>query len=179
MRRRLAALALSLLLAACQDVPHPFRHEGQISPLAVPERTSIADIRAEEAAPIAPEPAAGSRRHRTTMRLEPLTGLPGDGSQSLRRAMKSALERRGILVVSTGGDVAASLRMTQSDGGEGRIKMAFAWEVTGADGQVIGHVDQKGEAKPSEISGAWGDLARRIADGGADGLAQLVIKLTP
>ena len=175
---RFAVFCAAVLLWGC-DVPQPFQHEGRGTALAEPQDVSVAAIKAEEAAPQPVNPAAPSQRHRTTLRLEPLDGLPGDGSQSLHRAMKSALERRGILVVGTGGDLVARLRMTRSQGAEGRVKMAFAWEISGADGHVIGRVDQQGEAASAEVSGPWGGLARQIADGGAEGIMQLVTKLTP
>ena len=166
-------------LTGCQELPQPFRHEGAAPALAVPEQTSIAEIHQEEANPAAPETPA-AKPHRPTLRIENFPNLPGDGAQSLRRALKSALERRGILVVGEGGDAVVRLHVTQTAGGEGaQVKLAFRWEAVTPDGKTFGTVDQQGQAKQSEISGPWGGLAKAIADGGAEGLAQLVIKMTP
>lgn len=177
--RQLVAILLLTSVGACQDLPQPFRHEGVGSALAIPENASVADIRAEQAQPAVSNAPAASARHRTTVRLDPMNGLPGDGGQSLRRAMKAALERRGLLVVSEGGDLAIQLEMTQTAGDAGHLKLAFHWDLLSADGHSLGHVDQQGEAKNTEISGPWGALSRQVADGGADGLIQLVTKLTP
>lgn len=177
--RQLVALLLLTGVGACQDLPQPFRHEGLGPALAIPENTSVADIRAEEAQPVQASASPPAAHHRTTIRLDPMTDLPGDGGRSMHRAMKSALERRGVLVVSEGGDLVAQLHLTQTAGNGGQVKLAFHWDLLSADGHSLGHVDQQGEAKNTEISGPWGGLARLVAEGGADGLVQLVTKLTP
>ncbi len=151
-----------MMITSCGTIPQPFRHQGRADPLARPQM--------EQTEPDEPQPVT----KRLTARLGTFAGLPGDGNQALLRALKGALERRGLLVVGEGGDVVVTpilrLEAATADG----VPMSFTWAVTTIDGLALGQAQQKGSAPLSQINGNWGRLARDIAEGGADGIVQVV-----
>jgi hypothetical protein len=161
--RRIGLLCGLLLLVACDTLPHPFRHQGQTYPLARP------DLEATDGADIQPPPP-----RRLTARLGEFSGLPGDGNQSLRRALKSALERRGLLVVGENPDVIITPTLGLNDGGANGRGLDLTWVVTTKAATLLGQASQQGQASTAQIMGQWGTLARDIAEGGADGIIEIV-----
>ena len=149
---------LALCLSGCllMDIPQPFRHQGLGSELARPPSDQEPDL-----------PAAPSRR--LNVRLPDFSGLPGDGNQSLRRAVKSLLERQGILVVSTDGDAMINLHF-QVDADR---TLRMTWIITGPDGKEWGQAGQQGPLPPA-ADGAWGRLATDIAQGSCEGIVRIL-----
>ena len=153
---------LSLLLALClsgcllMDIPQPFRHQGLGSDLTRPPSDQDPEI---EAAPI----------HRPNVRLPDFSGLPGDGNQSLRRAVKSLLERQGILVVTMDGDAVINPRF-QVDADR---TLRITWIINGPDGKEWGQASQQGPLPPT-ADGAWGRLATDIAQGSGEGIVKIL-----
>ena len=151
-----------LMMAGCGVIPQPFRHEGKAETLARPDlETSEADKQPE-----IPK--------RVTVRLGAFSGLPGDGNQSLRTALKGALERRGLLVVGEGGDLVVTPNLQLDQAGMDSLSLSFTWKVEDAAGKPLGKAQQKGNAASTQVNGTWGRLAKDIAEGGADGIAQVV-----
>ena len=148
-----------MLLAGCMDMPQPFRHQGAVSDLARPPLLSDQD----DAAPVRP-----------LVRLAPFSGLPGDGNQSLYRAVKAALEQRGVLVAAEGGNGVVTAQFKLLPGGDGRQTLMMTWQVTSHDGAAWGQASQQGPVETTRIQGPWGRLAHDIAQGSADGIVEIV-----
>ena len=150
-----------LLVAGCMELPHPFQHQGNGSRLARPDFSRESDDEtAEQAAP-----------HRLTARLAEFSGLPNGGNEALRRAVKGALERRGLLVVGVEGDVLIVPRIQVQD----QSGLTIVWGVTAPDGTAEwGQVKQQGQITAEGLKGDWGRLAHDIAEGGADGIVEIV-----
>ena len=153
----------ALVLAGCMDLPQPFRHQGSGSDLARP----VFDDAPEQTIAT---PAA----RRPTARLAEFDGLPGDGIKLLRRAVKGALERRGLLVVGVDGDVVVVPHLQLLEQGPDGAQLAVNWQVTSPQGEDLGHVGQQGPVPPAALKGDWGHLVHDIAEGGADGIVQIV-----
>ncbi len=116
-----------------------------------------------------------SAAHRPTARLQmPPAGLPGDGDTALARAMRNALERHGILVVGSGGDYIVEAKVTVTAAPPGQEILAVSWIVHRPDGKSLGTIDQKGAVPAGRLRLPWAELASNIAQGGADGVAQVV-----
>ncbi|MGE5546090.1 MAG: hypothetical protein ACM33T_04265 [Solirubrobacterales bacterium] len=124
--------------------------------------------------PDAQAPHGAPAPRRAGVRLVPFATLPGDGNRSLTRATREALERSGVLVVEEGGDYIVEGRVTILPGAPGEENLVLAWTVKGGDGQEIATVDQQGAVRKGQLSGAWGPLARDIAEGGAAGVLEVV-----
>ena len=125
--------------------------------------------------PTAAMAATPSAAHRPTARLDmPPSGLPGDGDSALARAMRNALERHGILVVASGGDYIVEAKVTVAAGPPGQDILAVSWTVRRPDGGSLGAVDQKGAVPAGRLRLPWAELARDVAQGGADGVVQVI-----
>ena len=121
-----------------------------------------------------PVPVAPAAPHRPTVRLQPPSGAPGDGDTALALAMKNALERHGILVVGEGGDYLVEARITITSSQPGEQMLAVAWVMHGNDGKVMATINQNGAVAAGRLEQPWGGLARQIAEGGAEGVAQVL-----
>ena len=163
MRRWFLSIA-ALGLVACADIPQPFRHQGRGNDLVRPVFDDAVD-------PVIEQPSAPKR---LTARLGNFTGLPGDGNDSLRKALKGALERRGLLVVSEGGDVTISPNIIVGPDKLGETPLDISWSVLSKTGENLGEAKQHGQVSTLMLSGNWGHLARDIAEGGADGIVTVV-----
>lgn len=110
---------------------------------------------------------------RPAIRLSPLPTLPGGGEQSLGAAMQRALDRAGFAVRDDGFayDLRADIQI-RSSGAEDQLSLT--WIVLRPDGTELGRIDQGGSVPKGRLSQSWGALARDIAAGGADGVAQVV-----
>jgi len=153
----------ALPAAAWRDEPpKAFRAQAE---QAVANLTAI-----DPPAPSSPPAAA----HRPTARILAPGKLPGDGAAALVRSLRAALERNGILVVGTGGDYVVEGKVAITPGRLGEENLKVSWVVSGADGGQLGAIDQQGAVAKGALDGAWGGLARDIAEGGAAGIVQVL-----
>jgi hypothetical protein len=155
-------LIVLVMMAGCGVIPQPFRHEGKADSLARPEL----EMTEADAPPEVPK--------RVTVRLNSFIDFPGDGNQSLRTALKGALERRGLLVVGEGGDLQVTPILQLDQVGKDSLSLSLTWKVDDASGKSLGKAQQKGNIALEQANGSWGRLAKEIAEGGADGIAQVV-----
>ena len=113
---------------------------------------------------------------RVRVRIDPVEGAPGDGNRSLTIAMKAALRRAGVIMVQ---DLAEATMVVA-----GRVdakpvlgdkeEIAISWTVSDAARREIGTISQANVIARGSLSGAWGEVARIVADGAVDGLLDLV-----
>jgi len=129
----------------------------------------------------APDPgAAGEDRAAPSgpvarVRLLPFGPLPGDGVDSLRRALLSALAAQGIETVEAETPGACTVRvqvLVLPAAEETRIEAT--WIVLGPDGADLGRATQTGGVPRGRLDQPWGGLAADIARGGAEGIAEIV-----
>ncbi|CCG41742.1 hypothetical protein [Magnetospirillum molischianum] len=122
------------------------------------------------AAPPTPPPAP------TTVRLVPLSDLPGDGNAALSNALRKLLEKSGFKPVEGDGaaDFVMRVQATVTAAAGGQETLTMVWIVAGADGAELGRISQQGALPKGRLAGPWGSLASDIAAGGIEGLAELV-----
>lgn len=146
------------------DLPQPFRHNGTSDALVRPVFEDGADQAKDQASP----------PHKLTVRLGEFLGLPGDGNQMLHRAVKGALERRGLLVVGIEGDVVVEPHLQFLPTGTEGAQLDVTWVMSLANGSKLGQVNQHGIVSAAALRGDWGRQAHDIAEGSADGIIQIV-----
>lgn len=125
------------------------------------------------------KPAAALR-----LTLRPVDGAPGDGQQSLTRALKAALRRAGYAV----GEDAQSQPDTDTILVLGGIRLQNAgvlsqrievtWTLIRPDGAEVGRVSQSNVIPKGSLDGPWGEVALIVADGAAAGISDLLAQLT-
>lgn len=109
------------------------------------------------------------------VRLEPLSGLPGDGDKSLGRAMHRILGGMGVRLQEADPDFIVRGRIALVPGKVGEEILEVAWIVTNArTGEELGKAAQQGTVPKGRLAGPWGSLAGDIAAGGADGIADII-----
>ena len=143
--------------------------------LAGPAQRVVAALTAAAPPPTeqgsAPPSAASARPN---VRIVALPPLPGDGASALDRHLRQALERSGIVIVAVGGQYLIEGRVEISPAGPGQQSLKVAWVVERPDGTPLGTVDQRGLVASGALDGAWGGLARDIAEGGTTGIVQVI-----
>lgn len=110
-----------------------------------------------------------------------VTGAPGDGDTALHRAIKASLRRGGVNVVDKrpkDGYVVVG-RVSLGRPLAGRQRIALVWSVLDSNGTERGDIKQSNTIRTGELDGKWGDLAYLVAQGAADGVADLLRKLPP
>lgn len=111
---------------------------------------------------------------RPTVRLEPLSGAPGDGDKALAAAMRRILEGNGLQLVEGEADFVVRGQVTLAPGRADEELLAVSWTVSGRDGAALGSAAQQGGVPKGRLSGPWGSLAADIAAGGVDGVMQIL-----
>lgn len=130
-----------------------------------------------DAMPAHAAPAATVEDKRPTASILPLRGLPGDGDKALTEALKRALGRAGLRVKDDGGDYVVEGRVSVTPGRPGEDMVGVVWIVRdgSAGNPELGRINQDGAVPRGRLSQNWGSMARDIAEGGAAGVAQVVL----
>ena len=110
------------------------------------------------------------------VRVDRVTGAPGDGSTSLARAIGTALGRAGIDVAKGAGKARYSLacQVELSKQPDGKQHVRVRWVLSGGNGKPIGQVAQENDVPAGALDGAWGDIAYAVAGAAAPGIADLI-----
>lgn len=154
------------------------------------ERAVLAEVAAEAAQALAPQLLGpGPEEARlpgfpgARLAVLPVTGAPGDGDQALTAALRIALERAELPVVAPGEDaetrdlaVRGEVAVTPAAGGKERV--AILWRLEDPEGRELGRIDQANELPAGSLEGSWGRIAVLVARGAADGLADLLNRLS-
>lgn len=107
-------------------------------------------------------------------------GAPGDGGQSLTRAMEDALRRAKLASTERPGDkanfvVQGRVEISPPVGGKQQVKIS--WALLRPDGGQIGQVQQENAVAAGSLDGAWGMTAYDIANAAAPGITALIAEL--
>ena len=145
--RGTVVLAVAVLLAACQPLPHPFQDDRP--------------------------PAALLKIDSASVSIAPIEGDGGAGK--LSAAVASALVKRDIPAsdkTTSLGSYPLYGRLVQSQPSDGKAKIAALWRLYDPRGRTVGEPRVEIEAKPSEVAS---DAAiERLAALSADKLAPLL-----
>lgn len=113
---------------------------------------------------------------RPALRIGQVSGAPSDGDKALARALGYALRRTGVKLAQSGDKDSLEVRgaVTIAPRGPKLHNVAVVWTVYAPDGAEVGQVRQENDVTPEFIQRAWPEMASAVADGAAEGLADLV-----
>jgi hypothetical protein len=113
---------------------------------------------------------------RPALKIGQVTGAPSDGDKALTRALDYALRRTGIKLAQAGDKDTLEVRgaVTIVPRGAKLRNVAVVWTVYTPDGAEVGQVHQQNDVTSEFIERAWPEMASAVADGAAEGLADLV-----
>ncbi len=154
-----ALLLLSLLLAACQPLPHPFADDV---------------------------PGPGSQmltlRDNASVTIAPLEGGPRATAEKLAPAMAKALLKRDIIA----SDRTASIASYQLDGriegmppAGGKAAVVVLWELRDPSGKMLGERAERVEAAAGDWQQGRDDAVARLAGASAEQIAAMLLTKAP
>ena len=115
----------------------------------------------------------------TRLLISGVEGAPGDGTQSLARAITEVLKRRDIAIVTdpqAKADLILDASVVAAKPKAGKQNVKIVWHVRRKDGGEIGTVDQENDVPAGLLDGPWGDVAYMVAVSAQDGIVQLVAR---
>ena len=128
-----------------------------------------------------PAPKPSNLAARTPpVHVAPVTGAPGDGDDSLRRAIRDTLSRAGVTVVDrrAKAEYVVVGKVSMGRPRAGRQKVDIVWSVRDRKGEEKGDIKQSNTIRKGELDRRWGDIAFLVAQGAADGVTALLRKLS-
>jgi hypothetical protein len=150
-----------------------------VTRLAVASANSIAGLLQDEppkqATNIAPD-------GRTRVAVRKVSGAPGDGDQSLARAVTAVLQRQDVSIVDDPKgktDLYLDGEVTLTPVPPNKQHVKIVWRVRRSDGTEIGTVGQENDVPKGMLEGPWGDLAYSIALAAGNGIIELVSRGAP
>ncbi len=116
---------------------------------------------------------------RTRLLIGQVEGAPGDGSESLARAITELLKRQDLAIVTdpqAKADlvIAADVAVAKAKAGKQNVKIL--WHVRRQDGGEIGTVGQENDVPSGLLDGPWGDVAYMVAASAQPGIMELVAR---
>jgi len=125
----------------------------------------------------APAPVVDSN---PVVAVQSVTGAPGDGAQSLARAMALALRRSNLTLAENPSDKANFLVVATVDvspPADGKQEVKIAWLLRRPDGGQVGEVKQDNAVPAGSLDGPWGLTAYEAANAAAPGIAALIAEI--
>jgi len=103
-------------------------------------------------------------------------GAPGDGNRALRQAMRELLilSDRPPVADPAKADYLISCSVRVWSDGPDSERVAIEWALLAADGNRLGQVKQANRIPKGQLAGAWGQTAHIIAQGGWQGLSEIL-----
>jgi hypothetical protein len=161
--------------ARLQEGPWRAGDEPLMRSIAGEAAQALAKLLLENENAPAPEPA---KTKFLRIALEPITGAPGDGADSLRIAIKASLKLEQIEAIEDPGDsdvaYVLSARVKVTPAGKGTETVTLVWTLFDLDGRELGQVEQENALPAGRLSGRWGEAATMAAQGAAMGLTDLI-----
>jgi hypothetical protein len=118
----------------------------------------------------------------TRLLISGVEGAPGDGTQSLSRAITEVLKRQDIAIVTdpeAKADLVLRAAVVVAKPKAGKQNVKIVWSVRRKNGDEIGTVDQENDVPAGFLDGPWGDIAYMVAVSAQDGIMQLVARGVP
>jgi hypothetical protein len=117
-----------------------------------------------------PQPA------RPPLKIGKVSGAPRDGERALARALDYALRRTGVKLAEPADRDSFEVRgeINIVPRGPKLNDVNVTWTVYAPDGSELGQVQQQNEVTSEFLEKAWPEMASAVADGAAEGLADLI-----
>jgi hypothetical protein len=118
---------------------------------------------------------------RPGLRIGEVTGAPNNGDAMLARSLDYALRRTGVKLVPDSDPDSLVVRGAVSIAPRGpKLRnIAVVWTVFAPDGEELGQVRQENDVTLEFLERAWPEMASAVADGAAEGLADLIERAPP
>jgi hypothetical protein len=119
---------------------------------------------------------------RTRLLIGGVAGAPGDGNDSLAKAVTEFLKKQDLVIVTdpqAKTDLVLDADVTAAQPKAGKQHVKIVWHVRHKDGSEIGTVGQENDVPTGLLDGAWGDVAYMVAVSAQDGIMELVARGTP
>lgn len=117
-----------------------------------------------------------------TLAVQAVNGAPGDGRISLPRAMRRALASYGLKTEKSLenadfivlGSVYMGKMADSTANSSAQQSIELEWAVLSPDGERIGTINQNNTVPQGALDGAWGSVARAVAENGAEGIVAML-----
>ena len=119
---------------------------------------------------------------RTRLLIRGVGGAPGDGGESLAKAITEILKKQDLAIITdpqAKADLVLEADVTVAKPKAGKQNVKIVWHVRRKDGGEIGTVDQENEVPTGLLDGAWGDVAYMVAVSAQDGIMELIARGAP
>ena len=119
---------------------------------------------------------------RTRLLIRGVGGAPGDGGESLAKAITEILKKQDLAIITdpqAKADLVLDADVTVAKPKAGKQNVKIVWHVRRKDGGEIGTVDLENEVPTGLLDGAWGDVAYMVAVSARDGIMELVARGAP
>lgn len=158
---------------AAKPAPAPASASGKPGQTAAQDKAPPPPQAAPKAA--TNKPADAKPADAPAVALRPIEGAPGDGAQSLGRAMRQHLGRAAIPVVEENQNPIAIIvgKVAISDLGKQQQEVRVDWFVYAPDGRRLGTIGQANRIPAGRLDGAWGGVANAVAENAVQGLSDL------
>ena len=127
------------------------------------------------------EQGSDRRVELAAVEVGPIDGAPGNGRQALAAELRRALRDAGV--PSPDGEaedfllLLGSIHLGPAQGA--RQEVEILWQLIRADGLELGRIAQRNQVPVGQLDGAWGGLARNIAEAATDGIVDLLRNIGP
>ncbi len=135
-------------------------------------------VTGEAAPPAAPATTASLPPGSNATTIATVVGAPGDGAQSLTRALQANLRNRGIETASGAlpGAYTVQGKVTMGSPSAGKQTIKIEWQVIDPAGKKKGTVWQNNVVPQGALDGPWGKTADDAAAEAAKGIIELLPK---
>jgi hypothetical protein len=113
---------------------------------------------------------------RPLLKIGKVSGAPRDGDVALTRALDYALRRTGVKLAAESDKDSLEVRgeVNIVPRGPKLRNVNVTWTVYAPDGSELGQVQQQNDMTSEFLEKAWPEIASAVADGAAEGLADLI-----
>lgn len=120
--------------------------------------------------------AQGANAGPAKLAVQECEGAPGDGNRSLRQAMRELLILGGQppLPDPAGADFVITCKVQVWADGPASERVTIEWALLASDGSRLGEVKQANRIPKGQLSQAWGNTAHIVAQGGWQGLSEII-----
>lgn len=120
--------------------------------------------------------AAQTDARPATLAVKECEGAPGDGNRALRQAMREILilGGRNPQADIAGADYVIGCRVNVWQDSPDSERVTIEWVLLGTDGSQLGDVKQANRIPRGQLAGSWGKTAHIIAQGGWQGLSEIL-----
>jgi hypothetical protein len=151
-------------------------NDDAVARLAGASAAHVAAIIQEDA------PTEAEMGGRARLLIGAVAGAPGDGGESLSRAITELLKKQDLAIVTdpqAEADLVLDAEITVAKPKAGKQNVKIIWHVRHKKGGEIGTVGQENDVPTGLLDAAWGDVAYMVAVSAQGGIMELVARGLP